>query len=125
MPQKTGDILNYPKRQRATQKRKNVYPHLLQAQVGPRSTLCNWLLTCDSQFENENSQSLKPGLTNASSQKPVIHLSPQKEKKVKINVAPWLAPVTAINAKGELITSSRSSLKIRIIVIYMKGLGLD
>ena len=95
LAQKIEDILNYEQRQRATQKTNNAYLHLLQAQVDPRSTLCNWLL--NRQFENKNSQSLKP-------------LSPQNENKVKSNVSPWLATVTTITANGGIITSSGSSL---------------
>ena len=59
-----------------------------------------------------------------SSQK-TVPLSPQNKNKVKSNVSPWVATVTAITANGGIITSSGSSLKIRIIVIYMKGLGVD
>ena len=95
LAQKIEDILNYEQRQRATQKTNNAYLHLLQAQVDPRSTLCNWLL--NRQFENKNSQSLKP-------------LSPQNENKVKSNVSPWLATVTTITANGGIIASSGSSL---------------
>ena len=37
-PQKTADILNYPQRQRATQKRNNAYLDLLEEKKDPRST---------------------------------------------------------------------------------------
>ena len=57
LPQKAADILNYAQRQRATHKTNNAYFHLLQAQVDPRSTLCNGLF--NRQFENEDSQSVK------------------------------------------------------------------
>ena len=46
------------------------------------------------------------------------------ENKVKSNVSPWQATVKAITANGGIITSSGSSLEIRIIVIYGKGLEL-
>ena len=107
LPQKTEDILNYAQRQRATQKTNNAYLHLLQAQVDPRSTLCNWLL--NRQFENENSQSLKRPDKCVQSDT-VVPLSPQNENKVKSNVSLWLATVTTITANGGIITSSGSSL---------------
>ena len=65
LPQKTADILNYAH-------------HLLQAQVDPRSTLCNWLF--NRQFENENSQSLKRPDKCVQSETGVL-LSPQNENK--------------------------------------------
>ena len=65
LPQKTADILNYAH-------------HLLQAQVDPRSTLCNWLF--NRQFENENSQSLKRPDKCVQSEMGVL-LSPQNENK--------------------------------------------
>ena len=38
-PQKTADILNYPQRERATQKENNAY---LKEKKDPRSSPCNW-----------------------------------------------------------------------------------
>ena len=50
---KTEDILNYPQRQKATQKKEKMHTFwVLQAQEDPTSTPCNWLLS--SQLENEN-----------------------------------------------------------------------
>ena len=57
----------------------NGYLHLLQAQVDPRSTLCNRLF--NRKFKNENSQSLKwPDKCIESEM--VEPLSPQNENKV-------------------------------------------
>ena len=79
LPQITVAILNFAQRQRATQKMYNGYLHLLQAQVDPRSTLCNWLF--NRKFKNENSQSLKwPDKCIQSEM--VEPLSPQNENKV-------------------------------------------
>ena len=103
-------------------KTNNAYLHLLQAQVDLRSTLCNWLL--NRKFENENSKSLKRADKCVQSET-VVPLSPQNENKVKSNVSPLPATVTAITENGGIITSLGSSLKIRIIIeIYGKGLEL-
>ena len=116
LPQKTAAILNYAQRQRATQKKNNAYLHLHQAQVDPISTLCKWLFK--RQFENENSQSLK--CVQSELTETLVPLSPQNEDKVKRSVSSLLATVKAITANGGIITSSGC-----IIVIYMKGLGVD
>ena len=83
LSQKTADILNYAKKQRAFQKTNNADLHLLQAQVDPRSTLCNWL------FKNEKKQKRKTrnpnpwnGSINASSQKQ-SYRSRHKTKTIK------------------------------------------
>ena len=105
-----------------SKKTNNAYLHLLQAQVDLRSTLCNWLL--NRKFENENSKSLKRADKCVQSET-VVPLSPQNENKVKSNVSPLPATVTAITENGGIITSLGSSLKIRIIIeIYGKGLEL-
>ena len=50
---KTADILSYPQRQRATQKRNNAYLHFLQEKKrDPLLGSCYWLLS--SQLYNEN-----------------------------------------------------------------------
>ena len=61
-PQKTADILSYPQRQRAKQKRDNAYLHLLQGKEDRRSSpcnwqesisgSCNWLISCQLDIEN-------------------------------------------------------------------------
>ena len=89
------------------------------SKVDPRSTLCNWLF--NRKFESENSQSLKRRGKCVQSGK-VRHKTKTNSES---NVSPWKATATAITANGAIITSSGSSLKIRIIVIYMKGLGVD
>ena len=50
----------------------------------------------------------------------VVLPSPQKQN----NVATSLANVT-ITAEGEIVTSSHSSPETCIILIYMKGIGVD
>ena len=113
LPQKTADFLNYGQRQRCISS---------SPSSTSGSTLCNWLF--NRQFQNENSQSLK-GPDKCVQSETVVPLSPQNETKVKSNVSPSLASVTAVTTNGGIITSSGSSLKIRVIVIYMKGLAVD
>ena len=79
--QKTADNLNYAQRQRDAQKTNNMYLHLLQAHVDPRSTLCNWLF--NRQFENENSHSLKRPDKCVQSET-IVPLSPENENKKKL-----------------------------------------
>ena len=77
----TADNLNYAQTKRDAQKTNyNMYLHLLQAHVDPRSTLCNWLF--NGQFENENSHSLKRP-NKCVQLETVVPLSPENENKNK------------------------------------------
>ena len=50
--------------------------------------------------KNKQSISSSPSSTSGSVQSETVPLSPQNENKVKSNVSPWVATVTAITANG-------------------------
>ena len=82
-------IFKLSSKKRVTRKTSNVYLHPLQAQADPRSTLCNWLL--NSQFKNENPQSLKRPAICVQSEM-VVPLWSQRKQLLKVMLLLVLQP---------------------------------
>ena len=81
-------------------------------------------------FATENSRyAQRQRATKKKPNDPYLHLfqtqvDPSSQKRFRSRHK-TKTTVTAITSSGGIITSLRFSLKIRIIVIYMKGLGVD